>query len=224
MVAFLVKTVFTTIEFFAMVLLVLSSFRIYFRYALHKVFFIAIILSLISFYVRDYLGQFNLAYLSILASEIVLIMLFFRLPIIFSFFMCIIANIATATFEGLVAAIGIQMNLTSEQLIQTNLVHSVVWQLIVTALQVLLIIFLQRYKIGFHFTINDSMKKYNFWLSGILILSVCAIQVQTMIFKESKFHIAIPVSLAVVFLTGIVLAYKHNQKLWKERRERLSKR
>ncbi|WP_217266794.1 hypothetical protein [Paenibacillus tianmuensis] len=68
------------------------------------------------------------------------------------------------------------------------------------------------------------MKKYNFWLSGILIVCVFAIQVQTMIFKESKFHIAIPIALAVVFLTGIVLAYKHNQKLWKERRERLSKR
>lgn len=224
MFTFLVKMVSTTIEFFAMVLLVLSAFRIYFRYALHKVFFIAVILSLISFYVRDFLGQFNYAFLSIFVTEIVLLTLFFRLPIIFSFFMCIIANIATATFEGLVAAIGIQMNLTSEQLIQTNLVHSVTWQLVVTALQVLLILFLQRYKIGFHFTINDSMKKYNFWLSGILILSVFAIQVQTLIFRESKFHIVIPIVLAIIFLIGIVLSYKHNQKLWKARRERLSKR
>lgn len=218
------KIILSTVEFSAMVLVCLSLFRIYFRYSLHKVALIAFIMSVISVYIRDILNEPSFAALPVLVTEIVLITLLFRLPLIFSLLICVIGSLATALVEGLVGSLASHINYFSQEMLQTSLIQFMLYELLVTVLLLCIIFPLQKYKLGFHTTSNDALKSYNFLLSGILIIAVVVIQIQVLAYKQSSLHLIIPIFIGVVFLTGVYLSYKHNQKLWKERRERLSRK
>ncbi|MEK3909853.1 hypothetical protein [Paenibacillus sp. FSL H7-0331] len=220
----LMKIIFSTVEFSATVLLCLSMFRIYFRYSLYKVFFIAFVMALLSVFIRDVIDETLFATLPVLITEIILITLLFRLPLIFSLLLCVIGTAAVVTIEGFVLSIGSNFNLFSEQMLKTSITQFVMFDLIVTVIILLLVYPLQRYKLGFHTTSNDALKGYNFYLSGVLVVAVIALQVEVLAFKVSYVYIAIPIFIGFIFLIGIYLAYKHNRKLWKNRRERLSNR
>ncbi|WP_240418931.1 hypothetical protein [Paenibacillus periandrae] len=218
------KIIFTTIEFSALVLLCLSLFRIYFRYSLYKVFFIAFIMALLSVFIRDVIDVPLFAFLPVIITQIILITLLFNLPLIFSLLLCVIGAVAISSIEGFVVSIGSYFNMFSEQMLTTSIFQFAIYELIVTVILMLLIYPLQKYKLGFHTTSNDALKGYNFYLSGVLVVAVIAVQVEVLAFKVSVVYISIPIVLGIIFLTGIYLAYKHNQKLWKNRRERLSNR
>jgi hypothetical protein len=220
----LIKIFFSTIEFSAMILLCLSLFRIHFRYSLHKVFLIALILSSISVYIRDIILEPDFSALPVIIAEIVLITLFFSLPLIFSLLMCVIGSLATATMEGIVISLGAPYNLFTQESMQASAIEFMCFDLIVTALLLLLVYPLLRYKLGFHTTSNDALKGYNFLLSAILVIAIVIIQVLVIAFKQSTLHFYIPIISGIVFLIGIYLAYKHNKKLWENRRARLAKR
>jgi hypothetical protein len=219
-----IKVLFTAIEYFAMVLLGLSLFRIYFRYSLHKVAFIALAMASISVYLRDILDLVSFSLLSILVTEIILVTFLFGLPILFSFLVCVLGILATATFESVVITIGSRVNMFSEQMIKTSLSQFIMVELINTAILLLVTYPIQKYKLGFHTTSNDALKAYNFWLSTILIIAVFTLQISLVMYRESTIHILIPAVLAITLLIGVYLAYKHNKTLWKNRRERLSNR
>ncbi|MBE1441153.1 hypothetical protein [Paenibacillus sp. OAS669] len=221
---YLVRIFFSSIEFFTTVLLCLSLFRIYFRYSLHKVALIAIVMATVSVYVRDILDLINYAVLPVILSEIILITILFGLPFIFSFLVCVIGILATATIEGIVIYVGGHFNLFTETLLKVSLTQFIIYDLINALLLALIIIPLQKYKLGFHTTSNDALKGYNFLLSAILVVAIVAIQIELVSFKASAIHIFIPIILGIILLVGVYLAYRHNKKLWKNRRERLSKR
>lgn len=221
---YLAKILANTIELASLILVSLSLFRIYFRYSLHKVAFIAFCMSLISVYFRDVINEPGLAAIPVIASGIVLITIFFGLPLIFSILVMIIGSLVTTLFEGLVVSVGTYLNLFSPEKFQESLTPFIMCELIVSALLLLLLYPLQKYKLGFHTTINDAQKGYNFLLSAVLVIAVVIIQIQTVAFKESNLHIIVPIIIGIVFLVGIYLSYKHNRKLWKNRRERLSRK
>jgi hypothetical protein len=218
------RIIFYTIEFSSTLLLSLSLFRIYFRYSLHKVVLIAFVMASISAYIRDILGLTDFALLPVLVTEVILITLLFSLPLIFSFLVCVIGVIAAATFEALVLFLGSYFNLFSEQMLATSLIQFISYELINTIIVLTIMFPIQKYKLGFHTTSNDALKAYNFWLSAILIIGIFTVQISLVILKVSTIHIIIPIALGILLLIGVYLAYKHNKKLWKKRRERLSNR
>ncbi|WP_282936776.1 hypothetical protein [Paenibacillus sp. RC67] len=221
---FLLKILFSSIEFSASMLLCFSLFRIYFRYSLHKVFFIAVIMSSISIYIREYLEQVQFGVLPVLLIQIVLITLFFRLPLIFSFLICIIGTLAVVTIEGLVVSIGSYFNIFAEKDLINSVIQFASFEMTVTLVLLILIYPLQKYKLGFHTTSNDALKGYNFYLSGLLIIGLVAIEIEQIAIKQSVVHIIIPIIVGILFLIGVYLAYQHNKKLWIKRRERMSKK
>jgi hypothetical protein len=218
------KILFTALEFSAILLLSLSLFRVYFTYSLHKVAIIALVMASISIYIRDVLGFQGFTLLPVLVSEISLITILFRLPLIFSFLVCVIGILATATFETLVIFLGSYFNVFSEHMLATSLPQFISFEIINTVILLLVMYPIQKYKLGFHTTSNDAIKAYNFWLSAILITAIFTIQTVLVLYKESTIHILIPIVLGIMLLTGVYLAYQHNKNLWKNRRERLSKR
>jgi hypothetical protein len=219
-----IRIIFTAIEFSAILLLSLSLFRIYFRYSLHKVVLIAFVMASISAYIRDVQGLVDFALLPVIVTEVILITLLFSLPLIFSFLVCVIGVIATAMFETFVLFLGSYFNLFSEQMLATSLTQFISFELINTIILLIVMFPIQKYKLGFHTTSNDALKAYNFWLSAILIIGIFTIQISLIMFKVSTVHIVIPIALCIMLLVGVYLAYKHNKKLWKNRRERLSKK
>lgn len=217
----LTRTVFTVIEFTAMLLFCLSLFRIYFRYSLHKVVGIAVVMSSISVYIRDYLELTDFSLIPVLVTGVVMITILFQLPIIFSFLVCVLGLLATATFEGLVIYLGSYYDVFTEQMLKASIIQFSIFELVNAAILLLVMYPIQRYKLGFHTTSNDALKAYNFWLSAILIIAIFTMQVALV--KLSTIHIVIPIILGLILLTAVYLAYLHNKKLWKNRRERLSK-
>lgn len=204
-----------------MIMLSLSAFRLQIRYSLHKIVLIAAIMTTISLYIRLGINNPSFAVLPTFVSEIVLMTLLFRLPLLFSFLISLIGTLAGATIELAFVWIEVSLNLVTVQELQNNNVYV---QVPTTIIILLIMAFLLRRKIGFHFTMRDAIRGYNFYLSAILIIAVLLLQIEIYTFEKSLVHIVIPIVSAIVFLLSIYLAYKHNQKLWKERRERLEKR
>ncbi|PZE21006.1 hypothetical protein [Paenibacillus xerothermodurans] len=220
----LLRIIFTAAEFFGMLLLSLSTFRIYFRYSLHKVALIAVVMASTSVYIRDTLDLVSYSLLPVITTEVILITVLFGLPLIFSFLISIIGMLATAMFETLVLAIGSYFHLFTQDTMKTSLTQFIVHELINTATLLLVTYPIQKYKLGFHTTSNDALKAYNFWLAAILVIAIFGIQISIVSFRGSTVHILLPIALCGILLIGVYLAYQHNRKLWKNRRERLSKR
>ncbi|WP_131011903.1 hypothetical protein [Paenibacillus thalictri] len=194
------------------------------RYSWHKIIPLAVSLSAISFYIRDFLQLISFAVLPTMTVEVIMIMLMFRLPLLFSFLVCFVGNLAISIFEGLYISIGTSLGVTSEELIQTSLPHVISLQLVTALLLMCCVAFLQRTKIGFHITTSDALKGYNFLLSAFLIISVAIMQAELISFEVLSLHFFIPVILCLVFLVTLYLSYRRNKRLWKQRRERLAKK
>ncbi|CAG7625752.1 hypothetical protein PAESOLCIP111_02759 [Paenibacillus solanacearum] len=213
--------IFSSLEYIAMLMLSLSAFRLQIRYSLHKIVLIAVIMTIVSMYIRVGLGLSSFAVLPTFVSEIVMIVILFRLPLLFSFLISLIGTLATATIELVFVSIEVATNLVTVEDLQNNNAYVQIPTIIVI---LLIMSFLLTRKIGFHFTMRDAIRGYNFYLSAILVIAVLLLQFELYSFERSLVHVLIPVISTVVFLLCIYLSYKHNQKLWKERRERLEKR
>ncbi|SDC19664.1 hypothetical protein SAMN02799630_00771 [Paenibacillus sp. UNCCL117] len=211
---------FFLIEYIAILLLTLSAFRLPIRYSLHKILFIATAMSVVYIYIRHIQSDFAL--LPTFTVEMILLMLFFRLPLIFSFLVVIIGVLTSGAIEALILYIETSLKIASLNYIMD---HYYYVQLPTTVVLLLLTAFLQRRKIGFHFTMQDSLKGYNFYLSAILVISVMLIQFATYsVNNNSSYNLLIPSIISIILVLAIFLSYKHNKKLWKERRERLEKK
>lgn len=215
------KILFSSIEYIGMIMLSLSAFRLQIRYYFHRIVIIALVMSFISTYIRDILNESAFAMVPMMIAEIVLIMILYRLPLLFSFLVSLAGNLATVLLEMIVVWLEINLHLVSPEKLQTNLIPI---QLSVTALLLLLVTYLQRRKIGYHFTMRDSLKGYNFYLSAVLVIAVIIMLYAGYSFEKNTVNTMLPLSIAIIFLLYIFLSYSHNKRLWKERRNRLENR
>lgn len=220
----LIVLLFFIIEYTAIILLSLSSFRLPIRYNWYKIVFIAAAAAVVSFYIRFGLNQSEFSTLSMITTEIILVFLLFRLPLLFSFLICLIGNFVSATLEVAVIWIGSLIVPNYEELLQTSEITLITCEVIVTILILLMVYFLQKRKIGYHFTTRDSLKGYNFFLSILLIAAVLVLQFQIYSFQANSIYYYVPIISGIIMTLVIYYAYKHNKRLWKERRERLEKK
>lgn len=211
------------IEYTAVIILALSSFRLPIRYNFHKI----VIVSFLATFVASYVNQLPYAELSpliLLITEIIMVFLLFRLPIIFSFLICLLGNLVVGTFEYLVSSITELFVPNFEELVKSSLIVIVIFDLAITFLILALVYFLQKRKIGYHFTERDSLRGYNFVLSALLVCAVLFFLIAPFSVKANSYSFYIPTIAGLISFLIIYFAYKHNKKLWKERRERLEKR
>ncbi|WP_159881386.1 hypothetical protein [Paenibacillus puerhi] len=216
-----IKLPFFIFEYAAAIIFTLSAFRLPIKFYLHKILLIALSMSFVFIYIRDFLHQTSFALIPTLIIEIILIMIFFRLPLIFSFFVGIIGLLGVGTVELTVLWLETNFNVFTFEQTRNN---SALVQFPTGVLLLLITFLLQRRKIGFHFTVQDSLRGYNFYLSAVLIIAVVMFQLTTLSLTSNLFNILIPIIFGLIMVTAIYLSYKHNTKLWKERRARLEKR
>jgi hypothetical protein len=211
---------FFIIEYVAVILFTLSAFRLPIKYTLHKILFISISMSIIYIYIRDI--QMAFALLPTFVVQTVLLTLLFRLPLLFSFLVAIIGILTSGTIEAIVIFIETYFEMAS---LNYLVEHYYYVQLPTAAVLLILTAFLQRRKIGFHFTMQDSLKGYNFYLSAILVISVLLFQfVAYSVNNDSSYNFVIPIATSTILIAAILLSYRHNKKLWKDRRDRLEKK
>jgi cbb3-type cytochrome oxidase subunit 3 len=228
-ISLLVKFVFSTLELCTITALALSLFRFPLRYNIGKVVLISVTMASIAFYLREFAMLKNYAVLSMISVEMILITLLFSLPIYYSLLISIVGLMLGGIIEYSVMTLATTLNLTTIELIKTNYIHSSLI-FIASAIIILLITYYIRYrKFGFMFMANKlrmkiAIQKYNFSLSAVLVIFLLFLQLTSLSYDSLSIHSFILVSLSIVFIIGIIIAYRHNKKLLNEKYERLKNR
>ncbi|TVY06694.1 hypothetical protein FPZ49_28010 [Paenibacillus cremeus] len=225
LVSYFVKVFFSTIELTAMMVLSLSMFRFQFLYYLHKISGIALLMSLISFYFRDINELSDFAIMPVITTEIILVMIVYRLPIFYSMLVCIPGFLAVTIIEAIVFLTGSKLHIYNEELIRTSATSLAILQIASTVITLLFIYLLRRRKIGFLFKVQNlasrrALKGYNFILSAVLVISLVLVQIELMSINSDSVNNLLSIVMAGIFLIGIAAAYKHNKKIIVDKYER----
>lgn len=222
-----INIVFSFFELFAVMLCVMSIFRLPICNNLIKISTIVLINTLISSYTFTHLP--DIAILINLSCLVIMLTIFYKLP----FFYSILITVIYFFMGGLIEYAG--------DLLVTNILNfpessisvggwgSRLSWFITGIVSYVLTWVLQRKKIGFlfiikTFTIRQGLKAYNFALSAILIISIAVIQATSIQFNKFSIHGVILIILAILFLLGIFFAYKQNRKQLTEKYERLDRK
>jgi hypothetical protein len=224
---FIAKVIFAAIEFFAGTILSLSIFRIPFRYFFNKTILISLVMAVISTYFREVIAL-DTAMIPSLAAEIVLIIIIFNIPFLYSLLVSIIGYLLAFLFETILVLLGTSIGITSQELMTRSALHVFVLELVTAFFMLLLVWYLQSRKIGFqflikHLSLKETLKGYNFLLSAILILGIIGMQLQLIAVKDYSLKIYFPIILAIILIVGTIISFIHNKKLLKQKYERLTK-
>jgi hypothetical protein len=226
---FAAKTIFGALEFFATVILSLSLFRIPFKYKISQVILMTLLMGVISTYFRDVLVAPDFVILPVLVSEIILITLIFSLPIYYSLLICVIGFLSAIIFETLFTVIGSGIGITSQELISTSFEHYITAEIVCSILMFICTYIIFKTKIGFlfimkHLSLKQALRGYNFILSAILLIGLIFAHIALFAYTDLQLNIYFPIGLFIIFLLGLLIAYKHNKKVIKMKYERLTKK
>jgi hypothetical protein len=220
------KVLISTVEISATFLLALSIYRFPLRYAYGKVALICFIVSVLGTVMRDWARVFEYATLSMLITSFVLTFLVFKLPAFFSMIVSISTLLIAIILELAVAVVGIRLDMGNTYTVLESTTLYVLQDSIVTIICLIIIIILQKYKLGLTFLINlhrknnQFLKRYNYVISIILIgfvsiaqLSFFTIMPYAPVVSKSIYLIKFLFSFFyfVVFLFFITIAYRKSK-------------
>ncbi|WP_261381660.1 hypothetical protein [Paenibacillus cremeus] len=182
-------------------------------------------MSLISFYFRDINELSDFAIMPVITTEIILVMIVYRLPIFYSMLVCIPGFLAVTIIEAIVFLTGSKLHIYNEELIRTSATSLAILQIASTVITLLFIYLLRRRKIGFLFKVQNlasrrALKGYNFILSAVLVISLVLVQIELMSINSDSVNNLLSIVMAGIFLIGIAAAYKHNKKIIVDKYER----
>jgi hypothetical protein len=194
---------------------------------LSKTILISAVMAIIEVYFREIVGN-DYALLPVVIAEIILFIIIFQLPILYSLLICIIGYLIGFIAETFIILIGSSTGITSLNLIGSSVVHLFGIELVTAILTLLIAWFLQVKKLGFqfvakHLLLKKSLKGYNFLLSGLVLLGVVGMQFQLITLEGRNIKLYIQFLLTAIFLIAIVVAYFYNKKQIKTKYERLAK-
>ncbi|TDF95799.1 hypothetical protein [Paenibacillus piri] len=224
-----IKFLFSTFELCTITVLALSIFRFPLRYNYWKIITISVTMASVSFYLREIAMLKSYAVLSMLSTEMILIMIFFSLPIYYSLLISIVGLMLGGIVEYAVMTSATMLNLTNAEIARTNFVHSSSIFLVSSILVLLITVYIRYRKFGFMFmanklTMKQAIQKYNFALSAVIVVFLLIMQLTSLSYNQFSIHSLILVILSIVFITGITIAYRHNKRLLNDKYERLKNR
>jgi hypothetical protein len=185
------------------------------------------VMAFTSTYFREIIAV-DLVLLPVLIAEITLVMIFFNIPILYSVLVSITGYLLAFLFETVLVLVGSSIGITSQELMATSPLHVFVLEMITALLLLLISLYLQKKKIGFHFmvkhlSLRESLKGYNFILSTILILGIIGMQLQLIAVKDLTLKIYFPIILSIILLFGIIFSYIYNKRLIRQKYERFKR-
>ena len=224
----IIRFFFSTIENLSIVILSLALFRIPVKYSGKKILIIALVLSSISLFQRDYLHLDNFVAISLIITYVILFKFIFNVPIFYALLVSITGYLAFAVIQTILLLIGILSGLTTTHQIQDSLLHGSMLQSISASVIILLAIWMQRKKFGFMFvikrlTIKHMFSSFNLILSFIILLALITIQLAVISFNDNTPIIFALIGLTFVLIIGLTITYRKNKKDILEKYERLKK-
>ncbi len=213
-------------EAMAILLLSFSLFRVPLSYAWKKMILISFILSTISIYQREFLDQDNYALLTSIIAYALIIRFSFITSTWYSFLLCITGYLSYGILQTILVLPVIALDWTTPNLIETNLLHGSLLQLSTVVFSILIVLSLQKYKVGFMFMIKrhslkEAVSGYNFYISGIIIMSIAGMQLSFLSFRDNAPMIYFFITMIIIFAIALWTTYKKNKKEILEKYERL---
>jgi hypothetical protein len=212
----IVRLIFSTLEFSALIFLAFSLFRIPLKYQMFKVVSIAFLLSAIYMTQTEFTNLSDYAFVTQIFFYIVCFVFIFNLPIFYGIVVSMTGYIAFGVIQISLFATFSLFNIGYE-MIQQSLFYTISLQILEIIIVTLLIMWMQYRKIGFMFVANrihfiQTTKKYNFFLTGTIIFSVVSMQLFLLFQKTNLNIIYIFSGLTVLFITGLIITYQKNKK------------
>jgi hypothetical protein len=222
-----IKVLASLVEFGAAIIFAFALFRIPINY--FKVILIALIISILSHYMRSIPDIEQFVPISILICMVILIGVLFSLPFFYSLLISILCILEGALFEFGIMWVGIRLKFTTMDLLRDNIMHSTYVVIGAGCISLVLAYILQTKKIGFmfmagRFSVRQAVKAYNFAISAVLIIAMVCVQVAAISVKSFNIHGYILIFHAIILLGALYASYKQNRRLLDEKYERLSKR
>lgn len=222
---FLLKVLWSGVEYAAMIVFSFALFRLPVKGQTVKIISMAFILSALVIYMRNIAMLTNYSVAALIISQLLLIMLLFRLPFFYALLLSNIGYLALSTIEVGVILAGMSLEITSiKQILSSHLHLSGV--LLSTALILWLIaLLMQKYKYGFVFSLNqfsvtETFKGYNLLISAAPILGIYILQTVVMSFQQLTLHFYAMVGMGVLLLIGLYISYIQNKNLINRKYER----
>lgn len=217
----IIKLIFSTIEFSAAIVLTFSIFRIPFKYEFPKIFIVSLFISFIFLFQNDIVNLQQFAFITQILCYVIFFIFIFNLPIFYAVIVSMTAYIAFAILQIFLVLIlglfGINHNI-----IQSSILNVASFQVFETFIAALIILWMQYKKIGFMFVANriqliHSIKGYNMFLSGTIILSIILIQLYIFSLSHNIRIFYILATLTVIFILGLLFTYLKNKKELREK-------
>jgi hypothetical protein len=223
-----IRFLFSSIEAAAMIILSLTLFRIPLKYTSIKVLIITITLSCVSLFQRDYLHLENFVTISVIITYIILFKFLFNVPTIYSLLVSISGHLIFVFIQTLLVVIGTMIGLTTTHQLKTSLLHGSLLQFISATIAILLVIWMQRRKIGFmfvvkRFTMKRLFSSFNLLLSFVILLSFSTVQLTVISFEDNSYLIFGLASVTFVLIIALSLTYVKNKNDIRDKYERLKK-
>lgn len=217
----LINFFFSLLNYAALVCLSFSIFRIPLKMNSKIITILTVSLGTFYFYSRFILNTplFPLITLSVF---IALLMILKRYPFFYSFVVCTIGFIVSVVIDMTVTYVAISLNLISIELILSSTFYYALFNAIVSVVALLLIIVLQHFKLGFSFIIKrfyvqNALKLYNFVWAAITVLAMFIIQFNVYNMHVNSIHFYILFASVLTILLILLLAYKQNKKMIRDR-------
>ncbi|MCM3272604.1 hypothetical protein [Paenibacillus elgii] len=155
----------------------------------------------------------------------VFLMLLRRYPIFYSFIVSLTGFIVISLIDAIVTIAGLQLKITTNELMVHNFYHYVGMHLATIILTLLIAYTIHKAKIGFSFVIRRfsgkySLRSYNFIWAAILIIGTIVLQFLSVGFSIYSMHKYILIVFSLILIISIFYAYLQNKKALKDRRSK----
>ncbi|PYI50731.1 hypothetical protein [Paenibacillus flagellatus] len=224
-----VKLLFGTLEFFSIVMLSFSLFRLPIRYSVWKIAVVSVVVTLISLYQRDYVGVGETAVLAMIVAYILLVSFLFNIQLMFAAVICMFGYLAYAVIQPLLAILIIATGWTTFEEMQASLFQGSLLQAVSSLVVLGIVFWMTRRKLGFMFiqkriTFSSSTRAYNLFLLSLLLAGIGAIQLTVISFAENTNILAVLAAVLLISVVGLVVTYKKNKREINEKYDRLKSR
>jgi hypothetical protein len=223
-----IRFIFSAIESASIIILSLAIFRIPLKFTGSKILIIAVTLSVVSLFQRDYLHLEDFVTISIIVTHVILFKFIFNFPTFYAILVSITGTLVFAVNQTIFLLLGLLIGITSTELINSSLLHGSTLQLITACANILVSFWLSRKKIGFMFVIKrldikHMLNSFNLILSFIILMTLITVQLAVLSFMDNTQIIFALIGLIIALSIALTITYIKNKNDIKEKYERLRK-
>lgn len=206
----------------SMILLNFVIFRIPVKENDKQITLLALIVGSANYYLKFVLHS-PYAFVVQIILYTVFLMLLRRYPIFYSFIVSLTGFIVISLIDAIVTITGLQLKITTNELMVHNFYHYVGMHSATIILTLLIAYAIYKAKIGFSFVIRRfsgkySLRSYNFIWATILIVGTIVLQFLSVGFSIYSMHKYILIVFSLILIISIFYAYLQNKKVLKDRR------